>query len=95
MGYLMDGILILLAVCVLGVFILLSTVFGYIVQDIIKSRPRPKSVCDWTKSTELDDYTTGCRNEFYDASESSNPVTDTLTYCPYCGDHINVKERDE
>ena len=46
--------------------------------------------CEWVKD---DSYilSTGCGEDFYDASESGNPVTDWLNYCPYCGRKVKEK----
>ncbi len=48
----------------------------------------PARQCEWRGKFS---YATGCDKEFFDASESGNPVTDWLNYCPYCGGRVVIK----
>ena len=93
MEYLMTGVMTMLGLSILGTFGLIMWVAWYIYSDIQKDKESykhsPLKPCEW-KSKECV-YSTGCGEEFYDASESGNPVTDWLNYCPYCG--RKVKER--
>lgn len=53
---------------------------------------KKNSSCKWVKKDDhLDqEYKTSCGSVFYDSTESGDPVTDWLTYCPYCS--LKVKK---
>ncbi len=96
MEFIIFPVLILLGFCIIGTTGLLLFVAWYIASDIIQGTKKRKEssskYCEWGKAVELDDYTTECSNTFYDASESGNPITDSLTFCPYCGDKIKTRQ---
>ncbi len=95
MDLLMLFVMGALALCVAGVLLLIIFVALYIIMDIRrdkKSRKVIEGFCEYSRQSLLDDYTTGCGNEFHDSSETGNPVTDWATFCPYCGNKIRVKE---
>lgn len=90
MDMLMFLIMAMLLACIVGVAVLLISVTVYILKAIEKEKRKLKvRRCLWLRSSEMDDYTSGCRHSYYDASESGNPITDALTYCPYCGGVID------
>lgn len=49
-------------------------------------------VCNWQRKPMLDDqsYSTQCGKEFFDATETGEPVTDWVDYCCYCGKKVKV-----
>jgi len=49
-----------------------------------------KKKCHWRPRAEL--YNTECGEKFFDSTESGNPVTDWLSYCPYCGKPVKVTD---
>jgi len=93
MEYLQMFLMGVLSLCGVGVAALLVFVFVYIANDMIKTRNKQcrESNCKWDKNGDLDIYSTSCDHEFFDATESGNPPTDWLTYCPYCSGKVKVK----
>lgn len=91
MDYLMTGIMIMLGLSILGTFGLVVGVAWYIFQQVKKDAKilTTTESCSWKSKEGI--YLTGCGEEFYDASESGNPVTDWLNYCPYCGRKVEEK----
>ncbi|AWB00234.1 hypothetical protein CU052_13425 [Vibrio harveyi] len=94
MEYLMYFIVIMLSFCVAGVAVLLISVAIYIAKQIKKdSEKSVNQSCKWFRASPMDDYSTQCGRSFYDASESGNPITDLLSYCPYCAGQIECEEK--
>ena len=94
MEYLQMFLMGILSLCAIGVFALMVFVFLYIAIDLIRNNKKRKAVrsnCQWNKSGDLDDYSTQCGNQFYDATESGNPPTDWMTYCPYCSGEVKIE----
>lgn len=87
--YVMGAMLGLLGLCILGTAALVIVVAVYIFRDMSKRKVKTTQ-CNWLRFSAMEDYSTSCKNRFYDASESGNPVTDSLTYCPYCGGRIST-----
>lgn len=46
--------------------------------------------CKWKGGIGAAIYKTSCGHEFHDSSETGNPVTDWLRYCPYCGKKVST-----
>ena len=55
----------------------------------IKNKLKSKQKCIWRGKYS---YATGCGKEFFDASETGDPVTDWLSFCPYCGGKVEVEQ---
>jgi hypothetical protein len=47
--------------------------------------------CYWSGRGFSANYKTACGHEFHDNSETGNPVTDWLSYCPYCSKRVEVE----
>ena len=92
MEFLMYGTMVLLGLTILGAFLLLFFVIGYIYKEIKKDNTvqEPVKYCHW-REQDSGLLRTGCGEDFYDASESGNPATDWLNYCPYCGSKVEGK----
>ncbi|UZV41323.1 TMhelix containing protein [Vibrio phage vB_VpaM_R16F] len=91
MDYLILFIISVLSICIflVFVFVIMATYYGY---RQIKLLPR-NSKCTWNKDVDelSGKYKTQCGEVFNDATESGNPVTDWITYCPYCSGKVKLK----
>lgn len=94
MDLIMSATIVFLMISVIGVLALVLFVSCYIVADVRKSVKKSKVIesnCNWHRVSNIDDYRTACGHEFYDASESGDPITDVISFCPYCGCKIELK----
>ncbi|WP_252108942.1 MULTISPECIES: hypothetical protein [unclassified Halomonas] len=48
--------------------------------------------CRYTETSPTEIYKTSCGHEFYNAADDGCPVTDWLSFCPYCGKPAELKE---
>jgi hypothetical protein len=53
-------------------------------------KKRKAKECSWKGSGWASIHKTDCGHEFHDSSETGNPVTDWLTFCPYCGNRVTT-----
>lgn len=83
MDYVLMALLVLLGLSIFGTFILVVSVSVYIYKQMVKDKVEIKHTCSW-KSNDTGVYNTDCGEEFFDATESGNPVTDWVNFCPYC-----------
>lgn len=90
MDWSIGFVMLMLSGCIVGTFFLVCSVAWYIWKEISKpSNTEDESLCDWKSDGEI--FKTNCGNSFFDATESGNPITDWITYCPYCGDKVKQK----
>jgi hypothetical protein len=91
MEYLLGFILTVLGVCIFltFIFVLMTMYYGYKQITLLPKNDK----CKWVKySDELSgEHVTQCGEIFNDATESGNPVTDWVKYCPYCGGKVSLK----
>lgn len=95
MDYIFKVLVMGLGATILGAALLLFYVGTYIYREIKEEKQTKKSEinkCRFTRLTALDDWETSCGHNFYDASESGNPVTDWAKFCPYCGGQIDCHD---
>ncbi|CAH9016222.1 conserved hypothetical protein [Vibrio phage 193E37-1] len=94
MEYLFIGMSLSLGISILGTFGLVIGVSWYIYCEIQKDNKSTQTkYCKWGIKDGV--YTTNCGEDFYDASESGNPVTDWLNHCPYCGCKVRVEKYEQ
>ncbi len=55
-----------------------------------------KDKCEWIDTGD-GEYTTACKNEFYDSGINDEEKLQTLLflYCPFCGKQINITNKKE
>lgn len=95
MDLLMVFILLLLGACVSGVFLLIIFVFYFVARNFIAEGNESKRAldkCRYKRFSALDDYKTSCGNDFHDATETGDPVSDWAKFCPYCGREIECND---
>lgn len=94
MEYIMLFIMTVLSVCIflVFVFVLMAIYYGYRQISALPKHKNNKS-CEWYKDTDelSGEHKTQCGEVFNDATESGNPVTDWITYCPYCPGKVKLK----
>lgn len=57
-------------------------------------KKREVKKCGWLGGWWSSIYKTSCGHEFHDSSETGNPVTDWVRFCPYCGKQVELLVRD-
>ena len=97
MSALLTSILVLTFLGILAGLVFCIWIGYKIVKDLTKKESAivDKHTCKYTP--ELDRsiwqistgiYHTGCGKEFNDSTDTGQPITDWMTYCPYCGGKV-------
>lgn len=87
------GLLSYISIWYLMLFMMLVFMLSSFIVMGIRYDKRHSSKCTWTKDADelSGEHKTQCGEVFNDATESGNPVTDWVTYCPYCSGKVKLK----
>lgn len=91
MEYIINGLIGFTVLFVVFGFILIAFILVKFALEVVKF---PHKKCEWSAPKNLFDseYKTQCGSIFHDATESGDPVTDWIKFCPYCSKSVKIEE---